>query len=152
MTARAPRGNVMVRPLLRLAATALSIRSAWFLIRFATAGAAGVAVSSLSLSLLYGLAHLPLPLASGAASELAIVTNYLLNERWTFTGSLPSWTRFAKFNSAAVAGLGVTVLCAWGLVRYLGIQYLAANLLALLASGPLSFGVNVRWVWGRSAR
>jgi putative flippase GtrA len=142
----------MVRPLLRCATVAWQCRSAWFLVRFATAGAGGLAVSSLGLSVLYGLGHLTLPLASGVSSELAIIANYLLNETWTFAGGLPSWTRFAKFNVVAVAGLALAALGVWGLVEGLRMQYLLANLVASMASGALSFGLTVRWIWGRSVR
>lgn len=147
-----PHRDAIARRLLKLAAAAGGGGSAWLLIRFATAGAGGLGVSSLSLSILHGLAHLTFPLASGASSELAIVTNYLLIEVWTLPGSLPSWTRFVKFNAAAIAGLGVAALGAWGLVQWLNMQYLLANLVALVASGLLSFGLSVRWIWGRGMR
>jgi putative flippase GtrA len=146
------RSCAVVRPLLRFAAAVWRGRSAWFMVRFATAGAGGLVVSSLGMSILYGLGHLTLPLASGVSSELAIIANYLLNERWTFTGGLPSWTRFAKFNVVAVAGLALAALGVWGLVEYLKMQYLLANVVASMASGALSFGVTIRWIWGRSTR
>jgi putative flippase GtrA len=116
------------------------------------AGVGGLAVNSLALLILYGLGHLTLPLASVVSSELAIITNYLLNDGWTFPGSLPSWTRFAKFNTVAVIGLGLAALCLWGLVKALKMQFLLANVLALMASGLLTFGFSTSWVWGRRAR
>lgn len=138
-------------PLLRGRAGRM-VASAWFLVRFATAGAGGLVVSSLGMSLLYGLGHLTLPLAAGVSSELAIIANYLLNEWWTFASGLPSWARFARFNLVAALGLAVAALGVWALVEGLRMQFLLANLVASMASGALSFGLTVRWIWGRSTR
>lgn len=143
----------MVRPLIRLATgTSYGGASTSVLVRFMMAGIGGLAINNLALSVLYGLGHLTLPLASVVSSELAIITNYLLNDGWTFPGSLPSWTRFAKFNIVAVIGLGLAGLCLWALVRGFKMQFLLANVLALMASGLLTFGFSMSWVWGRRAR
>src|SRR5262245_47533231 len=99
------------------------------LIRFAVVGILGVGVNSASLSVLYRLAHLALPVSSAISTELAIASNFLLDDRWTFAQRGRAWTRFAKFNLTALLGLVLTALTVWFLVDYLGVHYLLANVL-----------------------
>jgi putative flippase GtrA len=141
----------MVRPLTGPATGTRRWPAVSILVRFMIAGLGGLAVNTLALSALYGLGHLTLPLASMGSSELAIIANYLINDSWTFPGNLPSWTRFARFNTVAVVGLGLAALCLWGLVKTLRMHFLLANVVALAASGLLTFGFSASWVWGRRA-
>jgi putative flippase GtrA len=53
-------------------------------LRFAVVGAGGVVVNMLVLHVLYAMVHLPLLVASPVAVALAVVHNYLVNNRWTF--------------------------------------------------------------------
>lgn len=115
--------------------------------KFVIVGASGIVVNTLALSLFYVGAHLPLLLASAAAVEVAIIYNFLLDNRWTFGRRDLSLRRFGKFNASALLGMVVTTSVVWLLVKQLGVEYVAANLIAIAASGVVSVA-GASWTWG----
>lgn len=115
-------------------------------LRFGVVGVAGAAVNTIALHLFYAVAHLPLLVASPLAVELAVVHNYLLNDRWTFGRREVSRGRFVRFNASAVLTLLVNVAAVWVLVRS-GVDYLAANLAGIGLGAVLNFGASSAWVW-----
>jgi putative flippase GtrA len=117
--------------------------------RFAMVGAAGAVVNTAFLSLLYQRLHVSLPLSSLGACELAVIGNYLLDDRWAFQRPSLSWIRFAKFNVTAVGGLVVTVALISTFVHLWQMNYLLANSLALGASGLFNLALSLTWIWGR---
>lgn len=120
-------------------------------LRFAVVGGGGVLVNTVVLFVLYHWAGLPLLVASAIAVELAVVHNYLLNDRWTFAVGTPSLRRFIKFNVSVLGGLGVNVLIVWSLVRG-GTHLLLANCLGIAAAFAVNFASSTGWVWGRRSR
>lgn len=88
--------------------------------------------------------------ASSAISvELAIITNYILNDRWTFASHETSFRRFAKFNIASLAGLCLNVAAVWLLTR-LGIYFIAADLIGITCGFASNYALSTAWVWGRA--
>jgi putative flippase GtrA len=118
--------------------------------KFAVVGGAGVIINTSVLYLLSRRAHLPLVAASALAVELAAIANYLLNDTWTFAVRSPSLRRFAKFNTASLAGLALNVLSVLVLTR-LGLYFLVANLVGIAAGFAANYTLSVRWVWVREA-
>jgi putative flippase GtrA len=118
-------------------------------VKFGVVGATGTAVNTAVLYLLDRRAGLPLWLSSALAVELAIISNYLLNDRWTFAARRPSFRRFAKFNVASLAGLGLNVTTVWFLARA-GVYFLAANLVGIAAAVTANYALSVTWVWRRA--
>src|SRR5258708_23511932 len=109
---------------------------------FCLVGGTGTAINT---TVLYSLARglgLPLPVSSAMAVELAVLSNYLLNDRFTFAARRPSFTRLAKFNITSLARLGVNVTIILILARH-GVYVLAANLVgiaaAVVANHPFRF-------------
>jgi putative flippase GtrA len=125
----------------------LVVRRAENIVKFAVVGMVGVAVNSVFLSLLYRGFHFALPVAAIASYEVAVITNFLLDERWAFGYRSISWARFAKFNLTALGGLVMTAWVLWFLVTSLGVQYLLANVIALGTSGFLNLLLSVFWIW-----
>ncbi|MFP3914780.1 MAG: glycosyltransferase [Actinomycetota bacterium] len=119
--------------------------------RFALVGATGVVVNNLILFLLHGLAGLLLPIASVVAVESAIVSNFLLNDRWTFRRLQPEVGRFLRFNVVSAGGLLVNVAVLTSLVELFGLHYLIANLAGIGAALAWNFSINVRWTWAPAA-
>jgi putative flippase GtrA len=117
--------------------------------RFAMVGAAGALVNTAFLSLLYQRLHVALPLSSLGACELAVIGNYVLDDRWAFQRPSLSWVRFAKFNVTAVGGLVLTVALTSMFVDRWQINYLLANSLALGTSGLFNLALSLSWIWGR---
>ena len=119
-------------------------------LKFAIVGGTGVAVNTSVLYALSRWAGLPLVAASVLAVELAAISNYLLNDTWTFAIRAPSLGRFAKFNVASLVGLALNVLCVWLLTR-LGLYFLMANFIGIAAGFATNYTFSVRWVWARAA-
>jgi putative flippase GtrA len=139
-----PRGGLRIGRL--DAGTAPALFSAG---RFAIVGAAGALVNTAFLSLLYQRLHLALPLSSLGACELAVIGNYVLDDRWAFQRPSLSWMRFAKFNVTAAGGLVLTVALISAFVHLWQLNYLLANSLALAASGLFNLALSLSWIWGR---
>ena len=116
------------------------------LVKFALVGASGALVNSAVLHVLYEHWHLPLLAASGAAVELAVISNYLLNDRWTFAAESRSFGRFARFNLSSLGGLAVNVLAVLVLSRF-GLPVLEANLVGIAAGFAANFALSSTWVW-----
>jgi putative flippase GtrA len=110
-----------------------------------------VAVNLVMLHVLYGIAHLPILVASGLAVESAVIHNYLLNDHWTYRQSRPSLGRFVRFNLSTLVTLLMNVIVVWGLVSS-GFDYLWANLVGIGCGGALNFGASSAWVWRGSFR
>jgi putative flippase GtrA len=120
------------------------------ILKFAVVGGTGVIINTSVLYLLSRWAGLPLVAASALAVELAAISNYLLNDTWTFGVRSPSLGRFAKFNTAALTGLVLNVLSVWLLTR-LGLNFLMADLIGIAAGFAANYAFSVRWVWAREA-
>jgi putative flippase GtrA len=120
------------------------------ILKFAGVGVTGVIVNASMLYVLSRWAGLPLVAASAVAVELAAISNYLLNDTWTFATRSPSLRRFAKFNTAMLAGLVLNVLIVWLLTR-LGLYFMVADLIGIAAAFTVNYSFSARWVWTQEA-
>ena len=120
------------------------------ILKFAVVGGSGAVLNTAVLYVLYRRLQVPLVAASALAAELAVVNNYLLNDRWTFAARSPSIRRFAKFNVSSLGGLAVNVLSVWFLTRH-GLPVLVANLAGIAAGMAVNLTLSVTWVWRRKA-
>lgn len=118
------------------------------LIKFLLVGGLGLVVNSLALYVLHQLMRLPLVAASLLAVELAIVNNFLWNDRWTFGRNKLSLRRFFQFNLVSCGGLVITTGTLWVLVTHLAVPYLLANLVGIGLATCWNFGINLLWTWG----
>lgn len=116
--------------------------------RFGLVGVLGVAVNSLVLYAAHGLLGLPLLAASPLAVEIAILHNFLWNERWTFGESTFSLVRLGKFNLTSLGGLLIASSVLYLLVTYVGVHYLLANLVGIGLATLWNFGTSLVWTWG----
>lgn len=119
------------------------------LLKFACVGCIGIGVNTIVLYILSRWLGLPLAASSAVAVELAIISNYFINDRWTFASRAMSVRRFAKFNVASLAGLGVNVATLWLLTR-LGMYFIAANLIGIALGFASNYALSSVWVWGRA--
>lgn len=118
------------------------------LIKFLLVGGLGVMINSLALIGLHQLLRFPLVVASLAAVELAIVSNFVWNDRWTFGRKKLSLQRFFQFNLVSCGGLVITTGTLWALVTHLATPYLLANLLGIGLATCWNFGMSLLWTWG----
>ena len=123
-------------------------------VRFGLVGGSGVVVNNLVLVALVEVLHvLPVP-AAVVATECAIVSNFLLNDRWTFAdrrGSASrSWLRrLASYNLLTLGGLVLSVGVLALLHGVAGAHYLLANVVGIGAGTLWNYGSNHQWTWAR---
>ncbi len=115
--------------------------------RFLLVGALGVIVNTGTLILFHQEARLPLIFASTLAFELAIASNFIWNNRWTFGTRELSLRRFACFNLVSLGGLAITSVTLWTLVTELGLNYLVANLVGIGLATSWNLAGSFRWIW-----
>ena len=125
-------------------------------IRFGLVGLSGVFVD---MTLFYLLSD-PTTLGWGLtrskviAAEVAILNNFLWNDRWTFgdiSRGQQEWRqrlkRLVKFNIICLLGLGLNVLVLNVLFNYLGINRYLANLMAIALTTLWNFWINLKLSW-----
>jgi putative flippase GtrA len=120
------------------------------LIRFGLVGLSGVVVNSAVLWALVRSVALAVPIASALATEAAIVSNFALNDRWTFSSARTCdslWQRFLRFNGVSLGGLLITAVLLTLLTSYVGLPLLPANLLAVSSAITWNYVLNTRWTW-----
>ena len=122
-------------------------------LRFGLVGLSGMLVNSAVLWALVVGVKLPMLLASVMATEMAILSNFMLNDRWTF-GSVARerslGQRLLRFNGVALGGMAITSGTLILLTSYGRLPLLIANLLAVGAAMVWNYVVNSRWTWKRT--
>jgi len=119
-------------------------------LRFGLVGISGMVVNSI---ILWALVHgfgMAVPIASIIATEVAIGSNFLLNDRWTFAESAPARPlaqRFLRFNGVALGGMAITATVVTLLAHYARLELLIANVIAVGAAMIWNYVANSRWTW-----
>jgi dolichol-phosphate mannosyltransferase len=124
-------------------------------IRFGLVGLSGVIVNTVILSWLVWSLGLPVLLASALATEAAILSNFLLNDRWTFRTAAHQGRlvgRLLRFNGVALGGMAITTAVLAALAAHGHLPLLLANLLAVGAAMVWNYVVNDRWTWRQGTR
>ena len=115
-------------------------------VSFGVVGLSGFVVNASLVYLLHGLLHWFLPVAVVLATELAIVNNYLWNNRWTFGRRDLSLQRFVRFNVSSLGGLTITTAVTTVLAAG-GLPYLAALLAGVGMGAGGNFIASALWIW-----
>ncbi len=119
-------------------------------VRFGLVGGTGVLVNLAVLVLLVELFGLAPLLAAAVATETAILSNFALNDAWTFRDARSGsrWhVRAARYNIYALGGLAISLAVLVVLTGWLGMHYLAANLVAIGVATSWIYVTNARWTW-----
>jgi len=113
---------------------------------FAAVGITGIAVNMISLVLLKN--YLPLLGASFIAIELSIISNFTINDAWTFKEINPgTWLhRMLSFNAVSVGAMVINMVVLAILTTF-GVWYVAANLVGILLGFAWNFIGNRRTTW-----
>lgn len=126
---------------------------------FGIVGASGMGLDMAALFVLAdpGMLHLNLSLSKALAAQIAILSNFIWNEFWTFHDIAiidPSWrgrtTRLAKFNLICLAGIGLSVLLLNVEMRYMHMNMYVGNLVAILVVSVWNFCMNLKFGWTRT--
>ena len=126
-------------------------------IRFGLVGATGVVVD---MGVLFCLADprmlgWGLSVSKACAAEVAIVSNFIWNDAWTFNDlsrHQNTWgsrgSRFGKFNLICLAGIGISILLLNAQVRFFHFNVYLANAVAIVITSVWNFWMNLKFGWG----
>ena len=122
-------------------------------LKFNAVGGIGIAVQLAALAVFRSWLKVDYLLATGLAVEIAVIHNFLWHERFTWadrpaTRPMQSLLRLAKFNASngavsMVGNLGLMRL----LVGELKLNYVAANLIAIVVCSLMNFLLGDRFVF-----
>jgi dolichol-phosphate mannosyltransferase len=125
--------------------------------RFLRFGVVGLSGTFVDMGLFYLLRHsLPLNvvLCAGLSAEVAIINNFLWNERWTFrdfsgsqTGPRQRFIRLVKFNAICVVGLFFHLLILSALMNFFGTNEYVAKTIAIGLVTVWNYWINVNLNW-----
>ncbi len=119
-------------------------------IKFAVVGASGVIVNEGLLALFTEVYALAVPVAGAIAIEASILSNFFLNNFWTWKDSHEKSfrRRLVQYHSVSfIAGL-VNYLILIGLT-FLGLNHLIANLIGIAFATLINFILNNHWTFAR---
>lgn len=121
------------------------------MVKFAVVGGIGVGVNEGLLLALQG-AGIYLLYASVVAIEVSILSNFMLNDLWTFrdrrSGRLV--VRLAKFNALMLVGLVVNTAVLDIGVDYLGQTAAIANLVGIAVAFAVRYALSIKYAWMRT--
>ena len=120
--------------------------------KFCLVGLSGIGVNEGLLWLLTELAGLPLPVSSAIGIESSIISNFFLNNFFTFRDRRSpevksTLIRLLKFNLVSLAGLGLNLGILLLLTNVFGIYYLASNLVGIAVAALWNYILSTWWTW-----
>ena len=123
-------------------------------LRFCTVGLSGVFVNEGALKFFTEVSGLYYVYSSILAVEIAIISNFLFNEFWTFrdrSNQRPEMAnrlgRLVKFNLICALGGTLNVVTLWVLTDLAGLYYLFSNLIGIGISTLWNYGLNSNLTW-----
>ena len=125
------------------------------LLKFGAVGLSGIIVNEGALIYLKGYIQFSLPVASIIAIELSILSNFILNDTWTFRTeqqhAMPHWwQRLLSFQVVSLGGAAINFVILNVLAVFAGVDYRVANILGILVAFSWNFWVNRRVTWKKS--
>jgi putative flippase GtrA len=120
--------------------------------RFGIVGLSGIFVNCGLLYLLteyFGFFYL---VSSAVAIEVSIVSNFLLNDHWTFRNRetrrvTAKISRFLSFQCVAMGGMLINISVLFFLTDFFGIYYIFSNIIGILVTFSWNFIVNRNITW-----
>lgn len=122
------------------------------MLKFGLIGASGVGVNMGLLYLLTEYIGLYYLYSAVIAIETSIISNFVLNDLWTFydrgeSGGRAVIGRFTKFHLVSLVGMGINLGLLWVFTEIFGIHYLLSNLFAIGIVFLWNYGANILWTW-----
>jgi len=123
------------------------------LIKFSIVGAIGAGINTGFLWLFTDVAGLFYLYSSVIAIEIAIILQFLMNDRWTFkeqrtTHAEQFMKRILKSNLWRSGGLAVNIGVLYFLTEYVGVYYLLSNIAGIFCAFLLNYLFESRLTWG----
>lgn len=123
------------------------------LIKFSIVGVIGAVINTGFLWLFTDVAGLFYLYSSVIAIEIAIILQFLMNDRWTFkerktTHVEQFMTRIIKSNIWRSGGLAVNIGVLYFLTEHVGVYYLLSNIVGIICAFLLNYFFESRLTWG----
>lgn len=123
------------------------------LTKFSIVGVIGAGINTWFLWLFTDVVGLYYLYSSAIAIEIAIILQFLMNDRWTFkeqkTMHVEQFVkRIIKSNIWRSGGLAVNIGVLYFLTEYLGVYYLLSNIAGIICSFLLNYLFESRLTWG----
>jgi len=119
-------------------------------IKFSVVGASGVFVNEGLLALLTEIYSVPVTIAGAIAIELSILSNFMLNNFWTWRDfrAKSFIKRLLQYHSVSfIAGLVNYVILIS--LTYIGLHHLVANLIGIACATLINFVLNNHWTFAK---
>lgn len=122
------------------------------IIKFGLVGLSGIVVNEGFLIILKEYAGFPIPVASLFAIELSIMSNFLLNDLWTFRDLSNHklthwWQRFLSFQVVSIGGAIINFSILNFMAYIMGVDYRVANIIGILVGFVWNFILNRNVTW-----
>lgn len=119
-------------------------------IKFCIVGASGTFVNMFFLWFFTEIVGFYYLASSPIAIELSIITNFILNNYWTFrdvNNKSHSLIKFLKYNLTTGIGLILNLSILFTLTTYFNVYYMVSNLFGILAAMAWNYLSSVVWTW-----
>ena len=121
------------------------------IVRFALVGISGILVNTGFLYIFTEISGFFYLASSAIAIELSILTNFVLNDFWTFksrSGLIRQrWKRLVSYNFLALGGMAVNMVVLYGLTAGFGVYYLYANIIGIIFAFLWNYLTNRNITW-----
>ncbi len=124
----------------------------WRFVKFCLVGLSGVFVNMGLLWLLTEIAGIKYFFSAAVSIESSIVSNFLLNNVFTFgdrrsSGWRETLRRLLKFNLVSLTGLAINMAILVFLTEVIGIYYLVSNAFGIAAAALWNYVLSTWWAW-----
>ena len=123
------------------------------LTKFSIVGAIGAGINTGFLWVFTDVAGIFYLYSSAIAIEIAIILQFLMNDRWTFKEQKTTHVeqfikRILKSNLWRSGGLVVNIGVLYFLTEYVGVYYLLSNIVGIICAFLLNYLFESRLTWG----
>lgn len=121
-------------------------------LKFCAVGASGTVIGLGLLALFVQVAGLNKTASVAISYEISIITNFILNELWTFRdrrthGRRSFLTRGLKFHLVSLVGGGINLGVFAMAYKIGGVYYILSEVIATAVAMLWNFFFNVAWTW-----
>lgn len=122
-------------------------------LKFGLVGLSGIGVNTGILYLLTEYAGWYYLISSVFAIEGSIITNFLLNDAWTFSQGRnkhsEKWKRFFSFQIVSMVGVGINMSILFLLTEVGNLWYIVSNFIGIFVAFLWNYWINRTVTWGK---
>jgi putative flippase GtrA len=120
--------------------------------KFGVVGASGLGVNLTLFWLLMTVLDWHYLAASAASIEVALCSNYVLNNNWTFVDRRTkrfSFSGLARYHAVSLGGMAINLTVLYIFADRFGVHPMIANLAGIAVATFWNFSLNLCWTWRR---